>query len=260
MANKKRISPAERRHQDYLRRKGLKVGKVYESRLLKLRYKEVSRLLSLCKEHGSIDQWAGVIDTYCDEQYLWDWYKGLYVDAGLPRAKSTARDLSKGKATPDEGYWEDELIRYAGEEAGDKIVLVQGTFKDELVSIVRSQMQLDSQLPIEKLARKVLHDYQGIALWQARRIAQTETMISLAGAGDIAARSLDVRFSKQWAVSGLGNTRDSHLEMDGVIVYDADEPFILPSGELMMFPHDESMGASAGEIINCACDCIRRPI
>ena len=258
MANKKRISPAERRHQDYLRRNGLKVGKVYEARLLKLRSKEVNRLLSLCKDCG-IDQWANVIDTYCDEQYLWDWYKGLYVDAGLPRAKSTARDLSRGKATPDEGYWEDELIRYAGENAGEKIVLVQDHFKDELVSIVRTNMQLDSQLPIEKLARKILHDYKDIALWQARRIAQTETMISLAGAGDIAARSLDVRFSKQWAVSGLGNTRDSHLEMDGVII-EMDDPFVLPSGEQMMHPHDSSLGASAGEIINCACDVIRRPI
>ena len=258
MASKKRITPAERRHQDYLRRKGLKVGKVYESRLLKLRYKEVSRLLSLCKD-SSIDQWANVIDTYCNEQYLWDWYKGLYVDAGMPRAKSTARDLSRGKATPDEGYWEDELIRYAGENAGEKIVLVQDTFKEELVSIVRTNMQLDSQLPIEKLARKILHDYKDIALWQARRIAQTETMISLAGAGDIAARSLDVRFSKQWAISGLGNTRDSHLEMDGIVV-EMDEPFVLPSGEEMMHPHDASLGASAGEIINCACDVIRRPI
>lgn len=258
MASKKRISPAERRHQDYLRRNGLKVGKVYEARLLKLRSKEVGRLLSLCKD-SSIDQWANVIDTYCDEQYLWDWYKGLYVDAGMPRAKSTARDLSRGKATPDEGYWEDELIRYAGENAGEKIVLVQDTFKDELVSIVRTNMQMDSQLPVEKLARKILHDYKDIALWQARRIAQTETMISLAGAGDIAARSLDVKFSKQWAVSGLGNTRDSHLEMDGIIV-EMDEPFVLPSGEMMMHPHDSSLGASAGEIINCACDVIRRPI
>lgn len=260
MAIKKRISPAERRHQDYLRRNGLKVGRVYESRLLKLRKKEVNRLLSLCKEHGGIDQWAGVIDTYLDESYLWDWYKGLYVDAGLPKARSTARDMSRGKAAPDDGYWEDEIARYAQGQAGEKIVLVQGTLKEELVGIVRNQMALDVQMPIEKLARQIFADYSKIALWQARRIAQTETMISLAGAGDIAARSLDVKFSKQWATSGLGNTRDSHLAMDGTIVYDADEPFILPSGELMMYPHDSSLGASAGEIINCACDVIRRPI
>lgn len=255
---KKRITPAERRHMDYLRRKGLKVGHLYETRLLKLRAKEVARVLELCKEYGGIDRWANVIDTSLHETYLNEWFKGLFVDAGLPRAMSTARDLSRGKTAPEQGWWEDELLRYAGEEAADKIVLVEDTLKDELISIVRTHMQADTQLPIEKLARKILHDYGGIALWQARRIAQTETMIGLAEAGNIAARSLDIRFVKQWATSGLMNTRDSHLAMDGVVV-DMDEPFHLEGG-LMMYPHDGSLGASAGEIINCACDCIRRPI
>ena len=231
---------------------------MYEGSLVKLRRKEVRRLLELCKEHGGADQWPIVIEAQLNEDYLYKWYKGLYLATGVPKAKSTARDLSRGKATPDEGYWEDELIRYAGENAGEKIVLVQDTFKDELVSIVRTHMQMDSQLPIEKLARKILHDYNDIALWQARRIAQTETMISLAGAGDIAAKTLDLRYSKQWCTSGLGNTRDTHLAMDGVIVEDW-EPFELEDCH-MMYPHDSSMGAPAGEIINCACDCIRRPI
>lgn len=242
---------------DYLRRKGLKVGHLYESRLLKLRRKEVGRVLDLCKEHGDITLWADVISANVDESYLFDWYKGLYVDAGMPRAKSTARDLSRGKATPEEGYWESEIMRYAGEQAGEKIVLVQDTFKDNLISIVRTHMQADTQMPIEKLARKILHDYNGIALWQARRIAQTETMIGLAEAGNIAARSLDIGFTKQWATSGLMNTRDSHLAMDGIVV-DMDEPFELVDC-MMMFPHDSSMGAPAGEIINCACDVLRRP-
>lgn len=257
MASKKRISPAERRHMDYLRRKGLKVGHLYESRLIKLRRKEVGRVLDLCKEHGDISLWGDVIQSYLDESYLFDWYKGLYVEAGLPRAKSTARDLSRGKASPEEGYWESEIMRYAGEQAGEKIVLVQDTLKDNLVSIVRTYMQDDTQMPIEKLARKILHDYNSIALWQARRIAQTETMIGLAQAGEIAARSLDVGYTKQWATSGLMNTRDSHLAMDGVVV-DMDEPFELVDCQ-MMFPHDSSLGAPAGEIINCACDVLRRP-
>ena len=242
---------------DYLRRKGLKVGHLYESRLIKLRRKEVGRVLDLCKEHGDISMWGDVIQSYLDESYLFDWYKGLYVQAGLPRAKSTARDLSRGKASPEEGYWESEIMRYAGEQAGEKIVLVQDTLKDNLVSIVRTYMQDDTQMPIEKLARKILHDYNSIALWQARRIAQTETMIGLAQAGEIAARSLDVGYTKQWATSGLMNTRDTHLAMDGVVV-DMDEPFDLVDCQ-MMFPHDSSLGAPAGEIINCACDVLRRP-
>lgn len=257
MASKKRISPAERRHMDYLRRKGLKVGHLYESRLLKLRRKEVRRVLELCKEHGDITLWSDVIQSHLDESYLFDWYKGLYVDAGLPRARSTARDLSLGKASPEDAYWEAEIARYAGQQAGEKIVLVQGTLRDELINITRRLMTDDTQMPVELLARRISRQYEDIALWQCRRIAQTETMIGLAEAGNIAARSLDVGFTKQWVTSGLANTRDSHLAMDGVIV-DMDDTFKLTDCE-MMYPHDASLGAPAGEIINCACDVLRRP-
>ena len=258
MAKKKRITPAERRHMDYLRKKGLQVGKIYEGMLVKLRRKEVRKVLNLCLEHGGIEQWPTVIEAQLREEYLPQWYKGLYIAAGLPKAKSTARDISRAKSSFEDGIWESELARYAEEQAGNRIVLVEGTLKENLVGIVRKQMLSDADMPIEKLARQIFSDYQQMELWQARRIAQTETMIGLADAGNIAARTLGVRFTKQWCTSGLANTRDSHLVMDGVIVED-DEPFQLEDC-LMMYPHDSSLGAPAGEIINCACDVIRRPI
>lgn len=257
MAYKKRISRSQRRHLDYLRLEGLKVGKVYQNRLIKLRRAEVKRVLEQCKAYGSIDHWAEVIDMHLDESYLYDWYKGLYVRAGMPKAKSVARDLSMGKAAPDEGYWESELINYSQNRAGNEIVLVQGTLRDNLVGITRKVMEADTAMPIEKLAKRIFTEYQAIELWQARRIAQTETMIGLADAGEIAARSLGVRYDKQWVISGLGNTRETHEIMDGVVV-DMDEPFTLPDCQ-MMYPHDSSLGAPAGEIINCACDVLHIP-
>jgi len=240
---------------DYLRRNGLKVGRLYEVRLIKSRRKEVRRVLDLCRDWGDPSQWAGVIDDHLSEGYLYDWYRGLYVDAGLPRAKSQARDLSRGKATPTEDYWMSELERYAEERAGSEILMVQGTFRESLVGIVRDTMVAHPEMGVEKLARTIMQEYGKIAIWQARRIAQTETMIGLADAGNMAARSLDIPFRKQWAISGLGNTRDTHAVMDGVIV-DMDEPFELEDC-LMQYPHDGSMGAPAGEIINCACDVLR---
>ena len=69
---------------------------------------------------------------------------------------------------------------------------MQGTFRDELIGVVRNTMTNNPELGVEALARKILKGYAEIELWQARRIAQTETMISLAEAGDIAARTLDV--------------------------------------------------------------------
>ena len=257
MAKKKRITPAERRHMDYLRKKGLQVGRIYEGKLIKARRGEVRRLLNLCKDSNP-SQWEMIIEAQLREDYLFDWYKGLYVSAGVPRAKSTARDLNKSKAAFEDGIWESELARYAEQQAGEKITLVSGTLKESLVGITRKVLEEADGAGIEKIARQIFSNYQGIELWQARRIAQTETMIGLADAGNIAAQTLDLRFSKQWCTSGLGNTRDTHLAMDGVIVEDW-EPFELPDCH-MMYPHDSSMGAPGGEIINCACDCIRRPI
>lgn len=257
MAYKKRITRSQRRHMDYLRLEGLKVGKVYQNRLIKLRRKEIKRVLSQCMAYGGIEHWDDVIDMHLDEAYLMDWYRGLYAKAGLPKAKAVARDLSLGKASPEEGYWETELMRYAEQRAGSEIMLVQGTLKDELIKITRGIMTEDRTIPIEKLARQIFSKYKEIELWQARRIAQTETMIGLADAGEIAARSLDVRYDKQWVVSGLANTRETHLVMDGVVV-DMDEPFELEDC-LMNYPHDSSLGAPAGEIINCACDVLHIP-
>ncbi len=254
----KKITPAERRHMDYLRRKGLKVGRVYETRLIKSRRAEVKRLLSLCRDWGDPGQWAGVIEDHLSEDYLWKWYQGLYTDAGMPRAMSTARDLSRGKATPEQDYWLRMLEQYAKDRAGNEIVLVSGTFRDSLIQIVRAELVDHAQEGVEKLAHRIFNDWKDMELWQARRIAQTETMIGMADAGALAAGTLDIGFTKQWCTSGLGNTRDSHLIMDGVTVA-KDEPFELEGGR-MMYPHDGSMGASAAEIINCACDVIRRPL
>lgn len=257
MARNRRISSAERKRMDYLRRQGLKVGHVYESRLRKLRRKEVKRLLSMCRDFDPAE-WAQVIDYNLREDYLQEWFRGLYVDAGLPRARSVARDLSRGKAAPGDDAWERELAAYADERAAQEVVLLQGTMKDELIKVVRGVMAEDTQMGIEKLSRRILAGYRDIELWQARRIAQTETMIGLADAGAIAARTLDVGFTKVWAISGLGNTRETHELMDGMEV-DMDEPFTLPEGAQMMYPHDGSLGAPAGEIINCACDVLRHP-
>ena len=257
MGKKKRITPAERRHMDYLRKKGLQVGRIYEGKLIKARRGEVRRLLNLCRDSNP-SQWEMIIEAQLREDYLFDWYKGLYVATGVPRAKSTARDLNKSKAAFEDGIWESEMARYAEQQAGEKIVIVSGTLKEQLVGITRKVLEEADGAGIEKIARQIFSNYQGIELWQARRIAQTETMIGLADAGNIAAQTLDIRFTKQWCTSGLGNTRDTHLAMDGVIVEDW-EPFELPDCH-MMYPHDSSLGAPGGEIINCACDCIRRPI
>lgn len=242
---------------DYLRRKGLAVGKVYEGILLKARRAEVRRVLLSCRDYHDPEQWPDVIGMSLDEGgYFYDWMRGLYLNAGLPRAKSITRDLSRSKADEPSGMWERELSEYARTRAGENIVSVTGSLRDELVKLLRARLDAET-VGIEKLTQQVFKDYNKVAEWMVRRIAQTETMIGLAEAGAVAAQTLDVGFTKQWCTSGLMNTRDSHLVMDGVTV-DQDEVFDV-GGSMMRWPHDGALGAPAGEIINCACDVIRRP-
>lgn len=259
MAKKRRITQAERRHMDYLRKKGLAVGKVYESKLLKARRAEVKRVLLRCRDYGNPEQWGTVIDAMLDESgYFYDWMRGLYLNAGLPRAKSITRDLSRSKAEDPSGMWEAELSKYAQQRAGENIVSVSGSLKDELKKLLRHRMDVEDVVGVEKLTQQVFQDYGKVAEWMVRRIAQTETMIGLAQAGAVAADTLDVGFTKQWTAAMI-RTRESHLAMDGVEV-DRDDLFFVGEEQApMRWPHDDMLGAPAGEIINCACDIIRRP-
>ena len=257
MAHK--IKPAERKHQNYLRRVGLKTSLKFEDRLKVLRAQEVRRVLALCRDFDKDPEvWAAVVDGNLTEAgYLPKWEEDLYTNVGLPMAKSTARDLNKAKAAGDENFWLSELASYAKERAGSNIVIVSGTLRETLIQVVRETMQKDLTLGVEKLTKQIYAKYQSLAKWQVRRIAQTESMIGMADAANIAAKTLDIGYTKQWCISGLGNTRDTHQAMDGIEV-DENEPFELPGGA-MMYPHDCGLGADAAEIINCACCCIRRP-
>lgn len=259
MPYKGKITAAERRHRDYLRRRTLRVASVYETRLAKDRRAELRRVLALAKDYSDPVAIVPLLSGQLDETaYLGKWWQGLIVDAGLPIAKATARDLRAMKAAGEDDVWLAGLRNYATARAGQEIVVVTGTWKDTLVRLVRQILAEDLGLGIEKVTKELYRRYLAtIEKWQCRRIAQTESMIGMAEAANEAAKTLSIRFTKQWAISGLGNTRPSHELMDGVTV-DEDEPFVLPGG-MMMYPHDTSFNPDAGEIINCACDCIRRP-
>ena len=253
-----RITTAERKRRDYLRRRGLATGAIYEKRLIAARRKELRRVLDLARDHDDPAMVAPTVSKWLKEPYLLKWWEGLYTAAGVPMARSTARDLSQAKAAAEDGIWLATLKRYAATRAGENIVLVTGTWKDTLLEILAGTLLDEPTIGVEALTTQLFRRYTGdFERWMCRRIAQTETMISMAEAADAAAKTLDIEYTKQWAISGLGNTRESHEIMDGVEV-DQDEPFQLVDCQ-MMYPHDCSLGAPAGEIINCACDCIRRP-
>lgn len=87
--------------------------------------------------------------------------------------------------------------------------------------------------------------------YRARRIARTET-ISASNAATLEGwRQSEVIGGKQWLCAMTENSREAHKQANGQIV-PLDEPFIV-GGEKLMHPGDSSLGASAGNVINCRC-------
>lgn len=258
MPTKKHISNAARRRQNHLRLQGLKVADVYMTRLEALRRKELKRVLALCRDNYTPDTIPLILQTELREGYLMGWWQKLWMTAGPGAARATAEELRQEKAAAEDNFWLRALRTYATQRAGENISIVSGTWKDSLVRLTRSLLQDNPGMGVEKLTGEIFRGYRGqLEEWQCRRIAQTETLIGMADAGRVAADTLEIPFTKQWCTSGLPNVRESHQEVDGVVV-DENEPFELPGGSLM-YPHDTSMQADASEIINCACACIRMP-
>lgn len=99
-----------------------------------------------------------------------------------------------------------------------------------------------------------------IPAMRALRIARTETVTMMNLGRFIAANKSNFQKEKIWISShdnrvrpGINseNSPFDHHEMD-IRKVDLEEPFEV-SGEHLMFPGDSSMGASAGNLINCRC-------
>ena len=91
MPGKKPIPAAERRRQDYLRRRTLKIGSVYGSRLARARRAELRRVLALARDLDDPEALGPLLEISLDESgYLPGWWEGLWLTAGVPIAKTTA--------------------------------------------------------------------------------------------------------------------------------------------------------------------------
>ena len=249
-----KITPQIRANEKRKRLQALRIGRTYAPRLSKARQSELERVLKLA-ENYPIDEWEKVLPKKINERYLLRWYSDMFMGVGLPAGREAVNEFMGRKAD----IWEDTLSKWISKNAAKKVKIITNSFKDWFRGAIKEAIK-DQTESIETMT-KLLYDnvtsyYQEVQEWQVRRIVQTESLTALSVASDESIRALGVPFIKTWVISG-NNTRPSHLEADGQEV-DQDEPFIV-DGEELMYPRDDSMGASAGNIINCACTSIATP-
>lgn len=249
-----KITPQIRANEKRKRLQALRIGRTYAPRLSKARQSELERVLRLAKNYP-IDDWETILPKKINERYLLRWYSDMFMGVGLPASREAVNEFMGRKAD----IWEDTLSKWISKNAAKKVKIITNSFKDWFRGAIKEAIK-DQTESIETMT-KLLYDnvtsyYQEIQEWQVRRIVQTESLTALSVASDESIRALGVPFIKTWVISG-NNTRPSHLEADGQEV-DQDEPFIV-DGEELMYPRDASLGASAGNIINCACTSIATP-
>ena len=90
-------------------------------------------------------------------------------------------------------------------------------------------------------------------LWQALRIARTETTIAMNEAQALSMISSGAEMDKIWVTRMDGRERESHNLSNNQRV--SESGFFLVGGYRMRFPGDRSQGAPAKQIVNCRCRC-----
>ncbi len=89
---------------------------------------------------------------------------------------------------------------------------------------------------------------------EAKRVAMTEVNTAYNGARHQSMADAGIEY-KAWLSSHGPNVREAHAQAEEDYIDDPipiDEPFIVME-EQLMFPGDDSLGASPENIINCQC-------
>ena len=110
--------------------------------------------------------------------------------------------------------------------------------------------------------RKLKGRQQSIAITETQNAAETAKATEaevLAGRKPsvVAASGAPANIDKEWVTAGDQNVRDSHVLADSQ-TRDVSKPFTV-EGQLLRYPGDTSLGASAANVINCRCSSVVKP-
>ena len=133
-----------------------------------------------------------------------------------------------------------------------KIMGVGGTVRDQLNTSLMEGVEAGETHA--QLADRVKGVFNDMTSSEAKRVAMTEVNIGYSTARDQAMHDAGIEF-KAWLSSHGPHVREWHAQAEDDYIDDPipiDEPFDV-MGEQLMFPGDDSLGASPENIINCQC-------
>lgn len=145
--------------------------------------------------------------------------------------------------------WAEGVRRWVQAYTAHNVQHISETTREAVKEVI--QRAIDEEWDIPTTARALADLYEGFKGRRATVIARTEVVAASNAGAFFAAKQLGVPMKKRWIATMDERTRDWHAEAHGQ-ERDIDEPFEV-YGELLMFPGDATLGASAENIIQCRC-------
>jgi len=185
-------------------------------------------------------------------------YIGLYSNIGLRFAKWYAKSYDRliSKRQDVSGFddvWSEGFAEAGRKVAGQRIVLLQGTAKAEVIKNLQRFMQDPEFMALgaEQRGRILRSRFNKLSKYQAERIVRTEATYAANLGAERSALDMfgSDGLQKEWLTSIDGRERASHRSTNGQVV-DMDKPFNV-GGELLMMPGDPR--GRAANVINCRC-------
>lgn len=150
--------------------------------------------------------------------------------------------------------WALFILKETGTFIGKQIQTIRGTAVEEVKREVKKTIETGGEVvtDLSENIRKVVNS-NNFYLWQAERIARTETTTAMNAASQVAAEATGVIYKKEWLSAGDGRERESHRRLNGQQVSMGQR---FNNG--LRYPGDPTGVAS--EVVNCRCTTLNIPV
>jgi HK97 family phage portal protein len=242
-----------------LRRAFVLIARVRAARIFQT---ERVRVVEVVKNSGTVEGINKAVDKYIDASTSsWeDYYLKTYSQVGAVFARRAYNDIlkssmvesldSKAKVINIADKWLSHIQSVIVEDTADKVVGIGQATKDKIKAAV--QRTIDAGLSVVDAAKEIDSLYlDDIIPNRSEVIARTEVVGASNQASNFAAEETGLKLKKEWIRTYDDRIRDTHKDVTEKPIA-MDKPFSV-GGSLMMYPGDSSLGADAGEIINCRC-------
>jgi len=175
-----------------------------------------------------------------------------YEDIGISNGKRVIREIeaiSKGIGKDFEDVFLKKLPKHIKKVTAPKLKKLNLTSFKSIANDI--QRAIDDGTSIDDLADYIRNDIPRTYKNRERAIARTETCEAQGYSGREAALYTGLEMEKSWLAWIDDKTRTGHALYNGETT-PMDEPYII-DGDEMMYPGDSTMGAGAGNLVNCRC-------